>query len=309
MPRVAVCGPSPLLATSIESAPDGAGDAIEVAAAGQGVWVATAAAVMGAEVVLCGLSGGGVGRALAPLLDALAIQTRLVPTTQCAGGYVVDRRGGRDDVVATAWSAPPTRGEIDDLLGVTVAAAQDSEVLVVCNPMPGDLLPLDVYATVVGQARAAGCRVLVDLSSPRLDSALRGRPHLVKINDWELAEFAVGPVADPADRDAAIDRMRSGGAGSVVVTRGDESVHAVDELGARLELVPPHLGPGDPAGCGDAMSGALAAALAEDRPWLEAVRLGVAAGAAHFVRGAVDEASRPWVEELARQVTATTIRA
>jgi hypothetical protein len=55
--------------------------------------------------------------------------------------------------------------------------------------MPGEALPLEVYGDLIADVRASGCRTLVDLSTPRLDSALRGEPDLVKLNDWELAEF------------------------------------------------------------------------------------------------------------------------
>lgn len=46
--------------------------------------------------------------------------------------------------------------------------------LVVANPLPGNALPLEIYGDLVADARASGARTLVDLSSPRLDSALRG---------------------------------------------------------------------------------------------------------------------------------------
>ena len=59
-------------------------------------------------------------------------------------------------------------------------------------------LPLEFYGDLVADARAGGCRTLVDLSSPRLDSALRGEPDLVKLNDWELAEYVSGPVSEPS---------------------------------------------------------------------------------------------------------------
>jgi len=45
---------------------------------------------------------------------------------------------------------------------------------VVANPLPGNALPLEIYGDLVADARASGARTLVDLSSPRLDSALRG---------------------------------------------------------------------------------------------------------------------------------------
>jgi fructose-1-phosphate kinase PfkB-like protein len=71
---------------------------------------------------------------------------------------------------------------------VTCAAALESDVLVVCNPYPGGLIPLESYGLVTADARENGVPVLVDLSSPRLDAALEARPDIVKLNDWELAE-------------------------------------------------------------------------------------------------------------------------
>ena len=59
---------------------------------------------------------------------------------------------------------------------IACAAALESEVLLVCNPYPADALPLEVYADLVADVRANGTPVIVDLSTPRLDSALEGGP-------------------------------------------------------------------------------------------------------------------------------------
>ena len=89
----------------------------------------------------------------------------------------------------------------------------------ICNPDPPDAWPLDVYATLASDVGANGTPVLVDLSSPRLESALEGRPHLVKINDWELAEFICGPVDGPERLLAAAERVRERGAANVIIAR------------------------------------------------------------------------------------------
>jgi 1-phosphofructokinase len=92
---------------------------------------------------------------------------------------------------------------------------------VVTNAMPGEALSVEVYGDLVSDARAGGCRTLVDLSTPRLDSALRGEPDLVKLNDWELAEFVRGPVSEPAQLYSAAREVCERGAKAVVVTRGE----------------------------------------------------------------------------------------
>ena len=295
--RVAVFGPNPLLTVTIEGRPN-APDDIHLHTGGQGVWVTRMAGELGAHPVLCGFAGGETGAVLEPLLGRLPGERRLVPTATPSGCYVVDRRRGERELVSQALSGPPTRHEVDDLFSVTCAAALESEVLVVCNPYPGDTLPIEVYANLVADAEANGTPALVDLSTPRLDSALEGRPTIVKINDWELAEFVRAPVSEPEQMRAAVDRLRERGARSVVITTGGGPVHVFHEDGSWV-LDPPRFERGSREGCGDSMMGALAAVLASGAGWQQAVVTGAAAGAANFLRHGLGTGSRDVVDQLA----------
>ena len=296
---VAIFGPSPLLTVTIEVS--GAGDEIHVHAGGQGVWLSRMAAELGAHPILCGFLGGETGEVLRPRLECLSGERRLVHTSGPSGAYVMDRRSGRRVLVSAAWAPAPTRHELDDLFSITCAAALESRVLAICNPMPGPALPLDIYANLVSDVRANGTPVLVDLSSPRLDHALDGQPDLVKLNDWELAEFVSGPVNSPAELRAAVDALRDRGAGTVVVTRGGDSALAFRD-GEALELVPPRFEHGSREGCGDSMMGALAAAWATGLDWRQGLVLGMAAGAANFLRHGLGTGDQPVVEELLGQI-------
>ena len=93
----------------------------------------------------------------------------------------------------------------------------------------------------MADVREAGIPVLVDLSTPRLDSALAGGPELVKLNDWELAEYVCGPVSEPQQLRAAAERLRQAGARSVVVTRGAQPALVLheDTLGTRAARASP----------------------------------------------------------------------
>jgi 1-phosphofructokinase len=253
--------------------------------------------------VLCGLIGGEPGELLRPLIAAATGgQGRLVQATAASGCYVTDRRGGKREVLAMKLSDPPSRHELDELLSLTSAQALACGWLVVTNPLPGEALPLEVYGDLVANARAGECRTLVDLSSPRLDSALAGEPDLVKLNDWELAEFVRGPVSDPDRLLAAAQRLREAGARNVLVTRGEHPALLLDGDEA-WQLTPPAFEHGFREGCGDAMMGALAAAWARGESLQRAVVLGAAAGAANFLRRGLGHASRPVVEQLADAVT------
>jgi 1-phosphofructokinase len=298
MGTVTVFAPNPLLNITIEAR--GGGDEIHVHAGGQGVWVARTAGELGADPVLCGFLGGEPGELLRPLLEALPGERRLVETAAPSGCSVVDRRAGGRELLAGAWSESPSRHELDDLVSATSAAALSSAALAVCNPRPGDLLPLEVYGTLVADARANGVPVLVDLSTPRLDSALSGGPDIVKINDWELAEYVRGPV-DGSRLRAAAELLLERGAGAAVITRGGEQALAVSGDGA-WTIVPPRLERGFREGCGDSMLGAMAATVAAGEGFERSLVLGAAAGAACFLRHGLGSAKRPVIEELAERV-------
>ena len=298
MPRVAVFGPHPLLSVTVE-ARAGADD-VHVHVGGQGVWVTRMAGELGATPVLCGFVGGETGTLIATLLERLPGERRLVQTAAASGCYVVDRRSGERRLVASAPAGPPTRHEADDLVSVVTAAALDAAVLVVCNPFPGDALPVDSYGGLVTDVRGNGTPVIVDLSSPRLEHALEGRPDLVKLNDWELAEYVRGPVDGPRLR-ASAERLVEAGAQRVLVTRGAEPALWLDGDDARW-LVPPRFEHGSREGCGDTMVGAMAATLAAGREWDDVLRVGAAAGAANFLRHGLGTGRRAVVEQLVDRV-------
>lgn len=298
-PAVTVFGPDPLLSVTIERA--GAADELHVHPAGQGVWVARMAAEFGAWPILCGFIGGETGEALAPLLESLPGERRMIRTAGFSGSYVVDRRNGERRGVATAARPAPHRHEVDDLVAVTCAAALESALLVLCNPFPADGLPDDVYETLVADVRAAGTPVIVDLSSPRLDRTLPYGPDLVKLNDWELAEYVRGPVDGPRELEAA-RRLQAAGAKSVAVTRAGAPILVLGPDGEPFEIVPPPLPRGFREGCGDSMTGALAGAWSCGLPLREALVLGAAAGSANFLRHGLGTGSREIAEQLARRI-------
>jgi 1-phosphofructokinase len=301
-PAVALFAPNPLLTVTLEIEGKDR-ESIHFHAGGQGVWAAGAALALGATPVLCGLIGGEVGELLRPLIDkAAGGEACLVEALSSSGCYVTDRRSGERELLAMKLSDPPSRHELDELFSMTCAQALACGWLIVTDPMPAEALPLDVFRDLVADARAGGCRTLVDLSSPRLDSALAGAPDLVKINDWQLAEYVRGPVSSAELLLEAARRLQHAGAGGVIITRGEEPALVLhgDE---RWRLTPPRFERGFREGCGDAMMGALAAVLARGESLERALVLGAAAGAANFLRRGLGHPSRDVVEQLADSVT------
>ncbi len=300
-PTVAVFSPNPMLSVTIEALTSEGGDDIHLHAAGQGVWVARMAAELGAEPVLCGFIGGEVGQVLQPLLEAMTIDLRLVETAEASGAYIHDRRSGERVPVGQSAAMPPSRHEVDDLFSVTVAAALDCDLLAVCGPYPEEGVPLEIYSSLVTDVKANGVPVIADLSSPRLDCSLEGKPDLVKINDWQIAGYVSGPVDTEGRMRAAMERVQEAGAGAVIVTRAGDPALALRD-GSFWELTPPKFERGSREGCGDSMMGALAATIAAERDWEEVLRLSAAAGAVNFLRSGLGTGARTVIEELAPRV-------
>jgi len=298
-PRITIFGPTPLLTVTVEALP-GERDDIHLHPGGQGVWVTRMAGELGADPVLCAFIGGETGAVLEPLLERLPGELRPVRTATTNGCAIVDRRQGDRRFVAARWSDPVSRHEIDDLVSIACAEALGSNALAVCGGYPAEVVPATVYGELVATARANRVPSFVDLSSPSLDGALAAGPDVVKINDWQLAEWLSAPVDGARWRPAA-ERLLAAGAGAAVVTRAGEPALAVRD-GEAWELVPPRLERGFREGCGDSMLGAMAAATATGETWERSLVLGAAAGAACFLRQGLGSAKRQVIDELAERV-------
>jgi fructose-1-phosphate kinase PfkB-like protein len=155
--------------------------------------------------------------------------------------------------------------------------------------------------------------VVIDAHRFPLRVALAGHPDVVKINREELIATVTDPLvnafpaaAKPAGAGTNADgdtlslagTLIEWGARCVVVTDGSESVLLLEERKEAEFLSVPEVDVVNTVGSGDAMSGALSLALLRGWPLRDAVRFGIAAGAANaatLLPGDIDPAT---VEEL-----------
>ena len=140
------------------------------------------------------------------------------------------------------------------------------------------LLQLEVPLETVGAAieLAAAYDVPVVLNpapAQSLSKALLANVDVLTPNRSELAM-----LTEEEDLEKGIQKLRAWGVKTLVVTLGSNGARVVtDEIDQRL---PSHeITAVDTTAAGDAFNGALAVALAEGKPILEAVRYGMAAGA------------------------------
>jgi fructose-1-phosphate kinase PfkB-like protein len=134
------------------------------------------------------------------------------------------------------------------------------------------------YARLVDESKRNGVRVLIDAQKAQLRNALKQRPFLVRINRDELA----AATAERRRILPALRKLMKRGPEWAVISDGAKNIYVSEAPGVRASrLTPPRVEVKNSIGSGDAMMAGIAIGLVRGQSMLEAVRFGVACGAAN----------------------------
>jgi 1-phosphofructokinase len=305
--RVAVFAPAPLLTVTIEPGIDR--PEVHLHPGGQGYWVARMAANLGAEVVLCCALGGEPGHVLTGLIEVDRLTLRAADAATPNGVYVHDRRGGKRTEVVNVDCRPLTRHAADELYGIALGAGLDADVTLVTGCQPSDIVDASLYRRLVADLRANGKLVIADLTGPPLEATLEGGVELLKLSEDELVAEGLATGHSFADLVAGARRLCAAGARRVLVSRGSSPAIFFDGVSStQLGLTAPVFEALDHRGAGDSMFAAIGVGLARRMRPLEAIRLGMAAGALNVTRRGLGTGTREEIERLGAHVTVAPTR-
>jgi 6-phosphofructokinase 2 len=264
---------------------------------GGGINVARVLRELGIEAVAYWTRGGPTGDRLAMLLDAVGLDHVPIPiedeTREPLSVFETSTgqqyRFGTPGPVLRASELEACRAQVQGLDPAT-------PYLVLSGSLP-EGAPDDFYSQLAGLA-PKGCRVVLDTSGRALAHGLDAPMFLVKPNVRELGQLAGEAIEDDDQVRRVARRLIERRAVEVVVTSLGAAGAMATTTTEHWHVRSPTVRIRSTVGAGDSMVGGIVTGLARGWPLGDAIRFGVAAGAAAVMTDGTQLCRRHDVERL-----------
>jgi 1-phosphofructokinase/tagatose 6-phosphate kinase len=251
-------------------------------AGGKGVNVARALRGLGVPVVATGFVGGRTGTQIGDDLTNEGILNDFVRI----GGESRTSSAVLDPIAdqyteINEWGPEVTAGELERLQEKLEYLTQGAEFVVFAGSLPRKVEP-DFYAEMIRDLNRRQVLVVLDTEGEPLRHGVEAEPHLVAPNVQEAEALVGHEFNDEADLAVGLEEIAERGARNVLITHDEGCVALLRDGGEphRLRAAAPRLEAVSTIGAGDTLlAGFLAARVAGKSPE-EALRAGVATGAA-----------------------------
>jgi tagatose 6-phosphate kinase len=278
--------------------------------AGKGINVARVAATLGEGVAAVALVGQDDLPAFAGELARAGIENRLiaVPGATRACVTILDPAGHTATHVREKGQGMPG-GAVAQVKSALVDLTQDDWIVLAGSLPPG--VPEDAYGELIEWCAAQGAHTLLDANGPPLLAGVAARPTALRLNLFELWQVDGRLAGESAERDldvpltdvlSTVGRVQACGPEMVVVSMGERGAVGADLSGrawwARTRLDQPLI---DAVGSGDALGAGWVVAQARGERFPDALRLGVACGAANTLVAGAGRCRRSDIDRLAAQ--------
>ncbi|MCX7826340.1 MAG: 1-phosphofructokinase family hexose kinase [Verrucomicrobiae bacterium] len=248
-------------------------------AAGKGINVSRVVQALGGRTLAIAPIGGHMGMDFLNRFTKTRIRAKLVPIAgETRVNINIHEPHGRAHTRLNAPGPRLTARELHQVIDAVDRNLPRTAVLVLSGSLPPGV-PADTYAEIIRLANRRGVRVILDTDGEPLRLGLRARPFMVKPNVHETRRLLGGRLETTEAVARAAQRLVKMGAEVAVISRGPLGAvmtTAKERWSARSPSVPRR----NNVGPGDCLTGAFALALVRGLELPEALRWGVAAGAA-----------------------------
>jgi 1-phosphofructokinase family hexose kinase len=254
-------------------------------AGGKGINVARALKALDVPVVATGLAGGRTGLRVVEELQNEAILNDLVQIadeSRTSTVVIDDIPLGMTVTEIYEWGPNVSAEELDILIEKLHYLARSAGAVVFAGSLPRGVDPA-FYAEAIRDLNRRGAKTVLDAEGLPLRLGVEAEPFLVTPNQQEAEGLVGQEFHDPDDFVMALDAIAEIGARNVVITHetGAFALFREERRPQRFLALIQRLDPRSTVGSGDVLlAGFLAAWLVDGRQADDALRIGVAAGAA-----------------------------
>ncbi|MGH3116805.1 MAG: 1-phosphofructokinase family hexose kinase [Gaiellales bacterium] len=268
-------------------------------AGGKGINVARALKRLGTPVVCTGLAGGRTGTLLVDDLTNEGVLNdfvRIRDESRTSTAVLDPTSNAYTEI--NEWGPEVGEDELDMLRDKLNYLTQAAEFLVFSGSLPRGVQS-DLYAELIREANRRQLLTVLDTEGEALRLGIEAEPYLVTPNLREAESLVGHEFVDEDDLASGLDEIAALGARNVIVTQetGCFALLREDRTEIRLQATAPPVEAISAVGAGDTLLAGFISARAAGRPFEDAVKVAVGAGAASVLEagaGRVDprEASR-----------------
>jgi 1-phosphofructokinase family hexose kinase len=251
-------------------------------AGGKGINIARALKRLGAPVVASGLAGGRTGTLIVEELTAEGILNDFVRIREESrtSTAVLDPTSNAYTEI-NEWGPDVQEDELEILRDKLAYLCQGAEFLVLAGSLPRGV-EAGFYGEVIREANRRGVATILDAEGEALRLGVEAEPHLVSPNMREAEGLVGHEFSDSEDLAGGLDEIAELGARNVLITleTGCYALLREDREDIRIRADAPVVEAVSRVGAGDTLLAGFVASRLTGRPFEEAVRAGVGAGAA-----------------------------
>jgi 1-phosphofructokinase family hexose kinase len=251
-------------------------------AGGKGINIARALKRLGAPVVASGLAGGRTGTLIVEELTAEGILNDFVRIREESrtSTAVLDPTSNAYTEI-NEWGPDVQEDELEILRDKLAYLCQGAEFLVLAGSLPRGV-EAGFYGELIREANRRGVATILDAEGEALRLGVEAEPHLVSPNMREAEGLVGHEFSDSEDLAGGLDEIAELGARNVLITleTGCYALLREDRQDVRIRADAPVVEAVSRVGAGDTLVAGFVASRLAGRPFEEAVRAGVGAGAA-----------------------------
>lgn len=279
----------------------------QVDCGGKGFNVARMLKSLGVASVALGFAAGKTGELLEEKLQALGIETDFVWIDGETRTNVSIVTAANDHYMKVNEPGPTiSKGDLTQLVQKVTERSKAGDWWVLAGSLPPGVPPT-IYANLIEIIQSSGGKVFLDTSDEALRQSCAAKPQLVKPNAEEAHELTDLPVNNPTEIAAAAAAIQKQGPENVIISLGKDGALVADGKTTWL-AASPKIVERNPIGAGDSMVAGLVWGLNEGSSLGEALRRGIACGAATASQNGTTVGSLEQVNELLAQVELSEIK-